>query len=123
MPPHFLTWLGAGIATLGFGVLAFSGGIQGYVRKGSKPSLIAGGISGVLLIACAVGDWFQLWYAAAGAILVSVLLKGRFVGTLVKERRVSGGVFATALGRVAVAVVVLGLCTIILNAIALLSQV
>jgi uncharacterized membrane protein (UPF0136 family) len=123
MPPHFLTWLGAAIATLGLGVLALSGGIQGYVRKGSKPSLIAGGISGVLLIASAVGDSLQLWYAALGAILVTVLLIGRFAGTLVKERRVSGGVFVTALGRIAVAMVVLGTCTIILNAIALLSAV
>jgi uncharacterized membrane protein (UPF0136 family) len=123
MPPHFLTWLGAAIATLGLGVLALSGGIQGYVRKGSKASLIAGGISGLLLIACAAGDWFQLWYAAVGAMLISVLLIGRFAGTLAKEKRVSGGVFVTPLGRAAVAIVVLGICTVLLNAIVLLSAV
>jgi uncharacterized membrane protein (UPF0136 family) len=120
MPPLSRTWLGAGIATMGFGILSLSGGVQGFVRKGSKPSLIAGGITGVLLIACAVGDWFQLWYAAAGAILVSVLLIGRFAGTLAREKRVSGGMFVTVLGKVAAAIVVLGLCTILLNAIALL---
>jgi uncharacterized membrane protein (UPF0136 family) len=119
MPPHYLTWLGAGIATFGYGVLALSGGIQGYVRKGSMPSLIAGGISGIVLIVCAVGDWFQLWYAAVVAILVSVLLIGRFAGTLARENRVSGGVLVTPLGKIAVAVVLLGICTILLNAIAL----
>ena len=34
MPPHFLTWLGAAIATLGLGVLALSGGIQGWETAG-----------------------------------------------------------------------------------------
>jgi uncharacterized membrane protein (UPF0136 family) len=120
MPPHYLPWLGAGIACLGYGFVALPGGIHGYVRKGSKPSLIAGGISGLLLFLCAVGDWYELWYAALGAIVVSVLLLGRFAGTLMKERRVSGGVFHTVLGRVAVGMVALGILTACMNAIALL---
>jgi uncharacterized membrane protein (UPF0136 family) len=33
-----------------FGILAIGGGIAGYVRAKSKPSLIAGGLSGALLI-------------------------------------------------------------------------
>lgn len=122
MPEHFLTWLGAGLTCLSYGLLALLGGVQGYVRKGSKPSLIAGGISGLLLIACAVGDLCLQRYAAIGAIIVSLLLIGRFAGTLVKERRVSGGVFNSVLGRVAVSMVVLGLVTAGLNAIALWSR-
>src|SRR5438552_1566767 len=100
MPPHFLTWLGAAIATVAYAGVAFSGGLQGYRNKGSKASLIAGSVSGVLLSVCAVGDLFLLWYAAAGAIVVAVLLVGRFAGTLMKERRASGGMLNTALGRV-----------------------
>ena len=121
MPPHYLTWFGAGSACLLYAVVACTGGVMGYVRKGSVPSLVAGTVSGVLLLACTFGIWFQLWYAAAGAILISLLLVGRFVGTLARERRVSGGMNKTPLGRVAVAMVILGLVTAGLNAIALLA--
>jgi uncharacterized membrane protein (UPF0136 family) len=119
MPPHYLAWLGAGIACLGYAVVACTGGVMGYVRKGSMPSLIAGTASGALLLACAVGNWFQLWYAAAGAIVISLLLVGRFMGTLMKERRVSGGFNNTPMGRIAVTMVGLGLITAILNVIVL----
>jgi uncharacterized membrane protein (UPF0136 family) len=121
MPPHNLTYFVAGAACLLYALVAATGGVVGYVRKGSKPSLIAGSASGLLLFLCAVGVWFQLWYAAVAAMIISLLLVGRFAGTLAKERRVSGGINKTPLGRVALAMVGLGLVTAILNAIALLS--
>jgi uncharacterized membrane protein (UPF0136 family) len=113
--------MAAALATLAFGLLALLGGVQGYVRKGSKASLLAGSISGLLLILCGLGDMYPLWYAAAGAILVAFLLKARFVGTMVKEHRVAGGVLNTSLGRVAVAIVLMGLVTVLLNVVALLQ--
>jgi uncharacterized membrane protein (UPF0136 family) len=121
MPPHDLTWFGAGSACLLYAVVACTGGVMGYVRKGSVPSLVAGTVSGVLLLACTFGIWFQLWYAAVGAIVISLLLVGRFMGTLMKERRVSGAINKTTLGRIALAMVGLGLVTAVLNAIALLA--
>jgi uncharacterized membrane protein (UPF0136 family) len=111
----------AALVTFAFGLLALLGGVQGFVRKGSKPSLFAGGISGLLLILCGVGDLLALWYGAAGAIVVALLMKGRFVGTMLKEHRVAGGVLNTTLGRVAVAIVVMGLMTFLLNTLALLK--
>jgi uncharacterized membrane protein (UPF0136 family) len=125
MPPHYLAWLGAGIACLGYAAVACTGGVMGYVRKGSKPSLIAGSASGLLLLVCAIGLWMQPWYAtlamyaAIGAIVISLLLVGRFVGTLMKERRVYGGFTNTPMGRIAVTMVGLGLITAILNVIVL----
>jgi uncharacterized membrane protein (UPF0136 family) len=111
----------AGLVTFVFGLLALSGGVQGFVRKGSRSSLIAGGISGLLLILCGVLDWLALWYGAVGAIVVAVLMKGRFVGTMIKEHRVAGGVLNTKLGRVAVAIVLMGLMTVLLNTVALIQ--
>ena len=62
-----------------FGILTIAGGILGYVKAGSVVSIIAGSISGVLLLvaACLMPD-----HQAAGlivALIVSVLLAGQFV--------------------------------------------
>ena len=125
MPPHYLTWLSAGVACAGYAVVACTGGVMGYVRKGSKPSLVAGSASGLLLLLCALGLWMHPWYAtlamyaAIGAIVISLLLVGRFMGTLMKERRVSGGFSNTPMGRIALTMVGLGLITALLNVIVL----
>jgi len=62
-----------------FGVLTIVGGIIGYVSKGSVPSIIAGSISGILLLAAG----FLLPQHHTGglvlALLVSVLLAAQFV--------------------------------------------
>jgi uncharacterized membrane protein (UPF0136 family) len=62
-----------------FGILAIAGGIVGYVKAGSVASIIAGSISGVLLL---VAAWLMPDRQAAGlivALVVSVLLAGQFV--------------------------------------------
>jgi uncharacterized membrane protein (UPF0136 family) len=62
-----------------FGVLTIAGGIVGYVKAGSAPSLIAGSITGVLLL---VSAWLIPQHAQAGlflAFLVSFLLAAQFV--------------------------------------------
>jgi uncharacterized membrane protein (UPF0136 family) len=67
-----------------FGLLTIAGGIMGYVSKGSMPSIIAGSISGILLLAAA---FFHPTHAAIGlavAAIVSVLLAGRFVPAFIK---------------------------------------
>ena len=62
-----------------FGILTIAGGIVGYVKAGSVVSIIAGSISGILLL---VAAWLMPDRQAAGlivALIVSVLLAGQFV--------------------------------------------
>jgi uncharacterized membrane protein (UPF0136 family) len=62
-----------------FAVLTIAGGIIGYVSKGSVPSIIAGSISGVLLL---VGALLLPNYSIAGLaidLIVSLLLAVQFV--------------------------------------------
>lgn len=56
-------------ATFFYGVLALVGGILGYIKAKSKPSLIFGGISGIILILSGIlqflGQSWALWVAIA----------------------------------------------------------
>jgi uncharacterized membrane protein (UPF0136 family) len=62
-----------------FGVLTIAGGVIGYVKAGSMPSIIAGSISGILLL---VAAWLLAENRVSGlamALIVSFLLCGYFV--------------------------------------------
>jgi len=62
-----------------FGLLTIAGGIVGYVRAGSVASIIAGTITGVLLL---VAVFLLPEHRVAGlttALIVSVLLAAQFV--------------------------------------------
>lgn len=62
-----------------FGVLTIVGGLIGYVSKGSVPSIVAGSITGVLLL---VGAFLLPNHAVAGlaiTLILSLLLAGQFV--------------------------------------------
>jgi uncharacterized membrane protein (UPF0136 family) len=59
-----------------FGLLAIIGGAMGYARAQSKPSLIAGGVSGALLIIA--GLLFPSVPGFVLALIVSVLLLAHF---------------------------------------------
>ena len=70
-----------------FGLLTLVGGVMGYVKAGSLPSLIAGSVAGLLLI---LGDLLAFGnYRKVGAtllLLVSLLLLGRFAPSLLKGK-------------------------------------
>jgi uncharacterized membrane protein (UPF0136 family) len=71
-----------------FGVLTVVGGVMGFVKAKSNASLIAGGISGVLLLVA--GYLMGSASAQAGLILglvVSVALAGRFVPSYLKTKK------------------------------------
>ncbi len=62
-----------------FGILTIAGGIVGYVKAGSMASIVAGSISGLLLLLAA---WLMPEHQAAGlvvALLVSLLLAAQFI--------------------------------------------
>src|SRR5262245_60454902 len=97
----------AAAGTVVYGLLAITGGVMGYVNKGSKPSLIAGGVSGSLLLISAAGMWYDKSWAALTALIVSFLLVGRFASSLARQRRTSTAILATLLGKIGL-VMVLG---------------
>ena len=62
-----------------FGVLTIAGGIIGYVKAGSTASIIAGSISGLLLLVAAFLLPGQALAGLTIAFFVSLLLAGRFL--------------------------------------------
>src|SRR5258708_23212565 len=71
-----------------FGILRIGGGVIGYVKVGSLPSIVAGSITGVLLL---VAAFLLPEHRAAGlatAFIVSLLLAAQFVPKFVRTGRV-----------------------------------
>jgi uncharacterized membrane protein (UPF0136 family) len=63
-----------------FGALTVAGGVLGYVKAKSRPSLIAGGLAGLSLF---VAGWLVGGRGVSGlglGLIVSLSLAGRFVG-------------------------------------------
>ncbi len=67
-----------------FGLLTIVGGVIGYVRAGSMASIIAGSISGILLLVAAFLLPANVVAGLAVAAIVSVLLAGRFVPAFIQ---------------------------------------
>jgi len=75
----------AAVSAILFGLVSLAGGLQGYLGPAkSAASLIAGGISGVLLVAAGAlalgGKLWALWLSA----VVAVALIGRFLPIYLK---------------------------------------
>ncbi|RYD38029.1 MAG: hypothetical protein EOP86_02020 [Verrucomicrobiaceae bacterium] len=77
-----------------FGAVSLLLGILGYVRAKSFPSLIAGGISGIGLMASAVVAAKQALSNPGGtnagyvmALVLSILLLGRFLPAFLKTKK------------------------------------
>ncbi len=68
-----------------FGLLTIIGGVMGYVRAGSMASIIAGSVSGILLLVAAYLMGINTVAGLALAAVVSILLAGRFVPAFMKN--------------------------------------
>jgi uncharacterized membrane protein (UPF0136 family) len=78
-----------------FAVLTIVGGIMGYVKAKSIVSIISGSISGIILIVCSILLRERPIVAGVLALIVSVLLAGKFVPDYVHKRAfVPGGLMA-----------------------------
>jgi uncharacterized membrane protein (UPF0136 family) len=71
-----------------FGLLTIAGGVVGYVKAGSTASIIAGGITGVLLLVAAFLLPEHRVAGLATALIVSLLLAAQFVPKLLRTGRV-----------------------------------
>ncbi|MBY0522340.1 MAG: TMEM14 family protein [Gemmataceae bacterium] len=74
----------AGLAAL-YGALSITGGIFGYVNKGSSASLYAGCGAGAVLLLCAIGTFKKPTVAMIVAALASIALLGRFVPLVIRS--------------------------------------
>ena len=71
-----------------FGLLTIAGGIRGYVKAGSVASIIAGAITGVLLLVAAFLLPEHRVAGLATALIVSLLLAAQFVPKFFRTGRV-----------------------------------
>src|ERR1041384_3425837 len=71
-----------------FGLITIVGGLMGYIKAGSTASLIAGSVSGILLLVAAflLPNYLVAGLALAG--LVSIALVGRFVPAFLNTGKV-----------------------------------
>jgi uncharacterized membrane protein (UPF0136 family) len=77
----------ARIYFLVFGILTIAGGVIGYVKAGSVVSVIAGAITGILLL---VAAWILPMHREIGlalALLTSAVLAGQFIPRVFRTRR------------------------------------
>src|SRR2546421_6217572 len=70
-----------------FGILTIAGGVVGYVKAGSVASIVAGGITGVLLLAAAFLLPEYRIVGLATACIVSLLLAAQFVPKFLRTGR------------------------------------
>ena len=71
-----------------FGILTIAGGIVGYVKAGSAASIIAGAITGVLLLVAAFLLPEHRVAGLATALIVSLLLAAQFLPKFLRTGRV-----------------------------------
>ena len=71
-----------------FGVLTIVGGIVGYVKAGSVASIIAGSITGILLLVAAFLLPEHRAIGLATAFIISLLLAAQFAPKFIRTGRV-----------------------------------
>lgn len=71
-----------------FAAVTILGGLMGYANKKSVASLIAGSISGALLLTAGAFLYTKLNGALILGLIVCVLLAGRFIPNYIEKKRV-----------------------------------
>lgn len=100
----------AKIALFVFGLFTLVGGVMGYVKAGSTASLIAGGISGLLLLAA--GFMVQRGMIAPGLItgaVISLALVGHFLRIFLDTHKMMPAGITSVLGIISLVLCVVAL--------------
>ncbi len=92
-----------------FGVLTIAGGVMGFVKAKSLPSLIAGGLSGVLLVVAGALASTGSRLGFGLGLVVSLALAGRFVGAFLKSKKLMPAGLMAALSVAAIVITTLAL--------------
>lgn len=92
-----------------YGVLVAAGGVLGYVRASSLPSLLAGGVAGLILVGAGVammrGSYQLGWWIA---LVVAILLLGRFASASFSNFKMMPGGMMIILSVIAIIVLLKG---------------
>jgi len=96
----------AKIYFLVFGVLTIAGGIMGYVKAGSVVSIVAGAITGILLIIAGVILPQQREFGLGLGLLTSAILAGQFIPRLFRTRRLMPAGVMSALSVIGIIIAV-----------------
>ncbi len=89
-----------------FGLLTIVGGIIGYVKAGSTASIIAGSVSGILLLVAAFLLPGNLAVGLVLAGVVSLLLAAWFVPAFIKSGNLMPGGMMSVLGVIGVIIAI-----------------
>ena len=99
----------AGWIILIYGILVAAGGIMGYMRAQSVISLVAGGVSGVLLIGAALtmmrGPYQVGWWVA---LIVALLLLANFGARSLSGFKMMPGGLMIILSLIAIIALIIG---------------
>ena len=95
---------GAVVLLIIYGAFCEIGGVIGFVKAKSAASLIAGSISGLVLLVCAWLLYQGNNLGTIGSLIVAVLLGGRFLMTWLRTKKLMPGLLMVVLSAVTIAV-------------------
>ena len=90
----------------GYGLFSAIGGIIGYAKARSVPSLVAGSATGIVLVLCAAGIQRGDRVSAIVALLVAAVLGARFVRTWRTHHRLMPDVLMVSFSIITIVAVV-----------------
>ncbi|MEY2440090.1 MAG: hypothetical protein QOI34_1475 [Verrucomicrobiota bacterium] len=96
----------AKIYFLVFGLLTIAGGIMGYVKAGSTVSIIAGSLTGILLIVAGLVLPEHRALGVGLGLIVSLLLAGQFIPKFVRTGRMMPAGMMTVLSAIGIVMAV-----------------
>ena len=90
--------------TIAYGIIVLVGGFIGYSRAGSKKSLIAGAIAGILLLLAAIAQGLNIGFGLILAKIVTLLLLVVFTIRLIKTRKFMPAGLSLVIGIIALTI-------------------